>query len=81
MSERRETTIRVRLARLLVCGTGFAVVPRDATETMVVASIANSLRIMRRDGVDRIMPDDPPPRPREVVRSAWTAMVEAADAR
>lgn len=73
-----ETTIRARFARMLLSGTGFAVVPREATQAIEDACLRNSLRIMRRDGVDRIMPDDPGPRPREVVRTAWAVMVEAA---
>ena len=58
---------------------GYAVVPREATDAMVAACLASSLAIMRRDSVASVYPDDPPPRPGEVTRAGYRAMVEAAN--
>ena len=51
---------------------------REPDDGMIMAALENSLAIMKRDGVDRLMPDDPPTRPAEVTRLAWQAMISAA---
>ena len=74
-----ETTVwRVRLAKLLLRDTGWVAAPLDATDAMVIRCLETSVRIMKRDGVDSVYPDEPGPRPREVARAAYRAMVEAA---
>lgn len=73
-------SLRARLSRALLRGTGFTVVPNEASDAMVIACLKNSIAIMRRDGLTALYPDDPAPRPTIVTRSAWRAMVEASDA-
>lgn len=79
MSVEHETVpLRARIARWLIRGTGWAVAPLEATDPMVTACISNSLALMRREGVTALYPDDPPPRPKQVARSGFRAMMEAA---
>jgi hypothetical protein len=46
---------------------------------MVLAYINNTIAVMSREGLAAIYPDDPPPRPGQVARSGFRAMMEAAN--
>lgn len=56
---------------------GLAVVPVEATDAQILASLESSMKIMNREGVTELMPDDLTVSPSMVSRSAYRAMIEA----
>lgn len=56
---------------------GFAIVPREATQRMVMASLESSVAIMNENGVDSLSPTDAWPSPSDVSKAAYRAMIAA----